>query len=191
MAKFNKVMQCLQHGGSAYRIAWVKDKDQEIMMQIPQCIAKEIVPKMTSVQEGTKSKLQRRGTGEIEYHHQVIIISYSINKELPNRATYYIPTWEDIFADDWVLKQPEGFYIARMADEIEELDERHNRLARFMKEKLFFDLSREKQMLLEEQYDAMVLYSTKLRQRIEIELREQAQKKELCIDAQSGTKSTK
>jgi len=44
------------------------------MMQIPQRIAKDIVPKMTSVQDIVKPKINTVGSGEIEYHHQVIII---------------------------------------------------------------------------------------------------------------------
>ena len=45
-------------------------------MQIPQRIAKDIVPKMTSVQDSVKPKISTVGSGEIEYHDQVIIIEF-------------------------------------------------------------------------------------------------------------------
>lgn len=99
MAKFSEVIECLKNGGTAQRIAWDVEGDKEIMMQIPQRIAKDIVPKMTSVQNGIKPKLSTVGSGEIEYHDQVIIISFTDDGKTPARATYYIPTWEDIFAD--------------------------------------------------------------------------------------------
>lgn len=38
-------------------MSWAEDGDKEIMMQIPQRIGKDIVPKMTSVQESIKPKL--------------------------------------------------------------------------------------------------------------------------------------
>ena len=55
MAKFAEVIECLKNGGTAQRIAWDVNGDKEIMMQIPQRIAKDIVPKMTSVQDIVKT----------------------------------------------------------------------------------------------------------------------------------------
>lgn len=75
MAKFKDVISCLKHGGTATRQAW-NDKNIEVMMQIPQRIAKEIVPKMTSVQESIKPKISTVGNGEIEYRDQVLIITF-------------------------------------------------------------------------------------------------------------------
>ena len=43
MAKFAEVIQCLRHGGTAARQAWDVLGNKEIMMQIPQRIAKDIV----------------------------------------------------------------------------------------------------------------------------------------------------
>ena len=106
MAKFAEVIECLKNGGTASRQAWDVRGDMEVMMQIPQCISKDIVPKMTSVQEYIKPKINTVGSGEIEYHDQVIIITFVDDEKTPARATYYIPTWEDIFADDWRLSDP-------------------------------------------------------------------------------------
>lgn len=101
MANFAKVIDCLKKGGTACRMAWDVRGDFEIMMQVPSRISKDIVPRMTSLQEGIKPKIGTVGSGEIEYHDQVLIIEFTDDGVTPARATYYIPTWEDIFADDW------------------------------------------------------------------------------------------
>lgn len=100
MAKFSEVIECLKNGGVARRAIW--GVNNEIMMQIPARISKDVVPKMTSLQEMAKRRISATGSGEIEYHDQVLLISYSEDRVTPAKATYYIPTWEDIFADDWV-----------------------------------------------------------------------------------------
>lgn len=105
MAKFSEVIECLKNGGTAARQSWDVLGDKEIMMQIPQRISKDIVPKMTSLQESIKPKISTVGSGEIEYHDQVIIIEFKDDEKTPARATYYIPTWEDIFADDWRISK--------------------------------------------------------------------------------------
>ena len=110
MAKFKEVIECLKNGGTAQRIAWHVEGDKEIIMQIPQRIAKGIVPKMTSVQDHIKPKLSTVGSGEIEYHDQVLIITFTDDGKTPARATYYIPTWEDIMADDWRLSEDADAY---------------------------------------------------------------------------------
>ena len=169
MAKFAEVIECLKNGGTAQRIAWDVTGDKEIMMQIPQRIAADIVPKMTSVQEIVKPKIGTVGSGEIEYHHQVIIIEFKDDEKTPARATYYIPTWEDIMADDWRMTQPADSYKARMQTEVMELEDKAEKLKQFFYSQIYNDLPKEKRDLMMEQYDAMVLYSTKLRQRCELE----------------------
>lgn len=106
MAKFADVIECLKSGGIANRQAWDVLGDKQIMMQIPQRISKDIVPKMTSVQDIVKPLISTIGSGEIEYHHQVLIIEFTDDEKTPARATYYIPTWEDIMAEDWRILQP-------------------------------------------------------------------------------------
>lgn len=91
MTKFKDVICCIKNGGTARRMSWAEDGDKEIMMQIPQRISKDIVPKMTSVQESIKPKLSTVGSGEIEYHDQVIIITFTDDGMTPARATYYVP----------------------------------------------------------------------------------------------------
>jgi hypothetical protein len=169
MAKFAEVIECLKNGGKAQRIAWDVTGDKEIMMQIPQRIAKDIVPKMTSVQDIVKSKISTVGSGEIEYHHQVIIIEFKDDEKTPARATYYIPTWEDIMADDWRLTQPANSYIARMVNEREELSDKAEKLNKFFSSSIFNGLPDNKKELMERQYKLMVEYVEVLDERVKLE----------------------
>lgn len=101
---FSAVIECLKKGGSAARASWTGNK--EIVMQIPQCIAKDIVPKMTSLPASIKPKIETVGSGEISYHDQVLMIAFTDDGKTPASATYYIPTWEDIMAEDWRCTTP-------------------------------------------------------------------------------------
>lgn len=169
MAKFAEVIQCLRHGGTAARQAWDVLGNKEIMMQIPQRIAKDIVPKMTSVQESVKPKINTVGSGEIEYHDQVIIIEFVDDEKTPARATYYIPTWEDIFADDWRLTQTADSFVLRMEDEIAEVEERAGKLCSFFQTAIFGNLPDEKKELMREQLRVMREYLGILGKRCELE----------------------
>ena len=170
MAKFAEVIECLKNGGTAARQSWyVRGREMEVMMQIPQRISKDIVPKMTSVQEHIKPKINTVGSGEIEYHDQVIIITFVDDFKTPARATYYIPTWEDIFADDWVLSEPIDAYKHRMAAESEQLHDRIDKLNRFFYSPLFERLPEEKQLLMKRQCEAMGKYFDILQERIKME----------------------
>ena len=169
MAKFAEVIECLKNGGTAQRIAWDVNGDKEIMMQIPQRIAKDIVPKMTSVQDIVKPKIGTVGSGEIEYHHQVLIIEFKDDEKTPARATYYIPTWEDIMADDWRLTQPADSYIARMVTEREELAEKASKRKVFINTDIFAYLPDGEKELMERQYKLMTEYVEVLDERIKFE----------------------
>lgn len=169
MAKFAEVIECLRYGGTATRHAWDVRGDMEVMMQIPQRISKDIVPKMTSVQEHIKPKISTVGSGEIEYHDQVIIITFTDDGQTPARATYYIPTWEDIFADDWVLSEPFDAYKHRMTAESEQLQERIGEFNQFFCSPLFDSLPEEKQLLMMQQCEAMGKYLDVLQELIKFE----------------------
>ena len=95
MAKFDKVIECLNKGGSAWRGEWCAKGEN-----------KEIVPKMTSLPDAIKPKVSTVGNGEIAYHDQVLQIIFTDDEKTPASATYFIPTWEDIFAEDWVVLMP-------------------------------------------------------------------------------------
>ena len=97
--KFAEIIEGLKNGSVYQRNAWSGNK--VIMMQIPATIPADVVPKMTSVQLSLKEMLSTIGSGAISNHDQVIIVDMVDDKEVDAKATYYVPTWEDIFADDW------------------------------------------------------------------------------------------
>ena len=106
---FTAVIECLKKGGHASRSVWHDNK--EIVMQIPQCIAKDVVPKMTSLPAAIKPKISTVGNGEISYHDPVLMITFTDDEKTPASATYYIPTWEDILAEDWNCLTPAEEYV--------------------------------------------------------------------------------
>jgi hypothetical protein len=171
MAKFAEVIECLKNGGTAARQAWDVRGDMEVMMQIPQRISKDIVPKMTSVQEHIKPKINTVGSGEIEYHDQVIIITFVDDEKTPARATYYFPTWEDIFADDWRLSEPYDAYKHHMTAESEQLNGEIDDLKQFFRSPLFESLPEENQLLMKRQCEAMGTYYDILQERIKLEFK--------------------
>jgi hypothetical protein len=68
-----------------------------ITMQIPCNIKPEVIPNMQSLCPKAKELLSvKKG---LYYHHQVLRITPMGDKA---KATYYQPTWEDIFASDWL-----------------------------------------------------------------------------------------
>lgn len=72
-----------------------------IVKQIPQTVPADVVPRMTSLPEHAKAIIGTMADGALSYHDQVLLIE--ANDNCPeSHATYYIPTWEDIFADDWI-----------------------------------------------------------------------------------------
>lgn len=97
--KFTEVIEGLQQGHNYTRSSWNGKKF--ITLQIPADISCDIIPKMTSLNDEAKELLLDLGDGMIHYRNQVLQVSLD-NDDSQNIATYYIPTWEDIFADDWV-----------------------------------------------------------------------------------------
>ena len=97
--KFKEILDRLQAGETFSRASW--DGNKYIVCQIPQVVPKEIVPKMTSLPNHAKSILSTVGSGAISYHDQVLIINNIDRSDVDATATSYVPTWEDIFADDW------------------------------------------------------------------------------------------
>lgn len=108
--KFKFIIDSIQEGKTVRRSCW--GLNSFIVKQIPQTISPDIVPKMTSLPSMAKEHIHESiidstepGGGSISYHDQVIIIT--INPITGDAdATYYIPTWEDIFAEDWQIILP-------------------------------------------------------------------------------------
>lgn len=107
--KFAEVIEALQKGGLATRYSTPAFYGKKIVKQIPQTVPAEVVPKMTSLPDSIKVQIGTVGLGDefqgsISYHDQVLIVT--INDFERVSATSYTPTWEDIFADDWMIEMP-------------------------------------------------------------------------------------
>lgn len=100
MEKFGKVIEHLRKEGMARRASW--EPGREIVAHRDTGVRREYVPMMTSLPETAKAKIGRSGSGEITFDNQVLIIRFQDGAK-PAEATGYTPTWDDIFAEDWVL----------------------------------------------------------------------------------------
>ena len=107
---FGDIIKELKNGKTVRRSTWWINRF--IVRQIPQTISPDIVPHMTSLPDMAKEHIKQSaidanetGGGSISYHDQVISIDVNPTTG-DSRATYYIPTWEDIFAEDWVVILP-------------------------------------------------------------------------------------
>ena len=172
MAKFKDVISCLKNGGTATRQAW-SDKNIEVMMQIPQRIAKEIVPKMTSVQEIIKPKINTVGSGEIEYHDQVLIITFVDDEKTPAKATYYAPSWEDIFAEDWIVTNSIESHIKSLVEYADDTALRHDELLDLTKTGMYErHVSAEKKAVIQKEIAALATLHEVLVERYNLEQKE-------------------
>lgn len=79
----------------ARRANW--DDDMFIFAQIPANINKEIIPKMQSLSEVVKREITEAGITSLSYQNQIC-------KFDNGNITYYTPTGNEIFADDWETK---------------------------------------------------------------------------------------
>ncbi len=95
--KFTEVIEGLQQGHNYGRSSW---DGKFITSQIPADIPDSVIPKMTSLNHEAKVSLLGHGDRMIHYRNQVLLVSLG-QDDGQNVATYYVPTWDDIFADDW------------------------------------------------------------------------------------------
>lgn len=92
---FAEVIEGLKNGKNFTCTSSTALNGKFITLQIPADI-----PKMQSLNDGAKAILATVGDCQIHYRNQVIMIN-KVDSE-KNIATYYTPTWEDIFSDDWI-----------------------------------------------------------------------------------------
>ena len=97
---FAEVIEGLKNGQNFTRINSPLLNGKFITMQIPADIPTDVIPKMASLNNGAKAILGTVGDCQIHYRNQVLMVNKVDGEE--NIATYYMPTWEDIFADDWI-----------------------------------------------------------------------------------------
>lgn len=98
--KFSEIIDRLNKGETFRRCSSPTWAGKFIVKQIPQTVPAEVVPRMTSLPDHAKAFIGTMGDGSISYHDQVLLVEANDNCPKPH-ATYYIPTWEDIFADAW------------------------------------------------------------------------------------------
>ena len=80
----------------ARRANW-DDDDMFIFAQIPANINEETIPKMQSLPEVVKREITEAGMTSLSYQNQICKFD---NGDI----TYYTPTGNEIFADDWETK---------------------------------------------------------------------------------------
>ena len=79
----------------ARRANW--DNDVFIFAQVPANINKETIPKMQSLPEVVKREITEAGITSLSYQNQICKFDNC-------NITYYTPTGNEIFADDWKTK---------------------------------------------------------------------------------------
>lgn len=83
----------------ARRANW--DDDMFIFAQIPANINEETIPKMQSLLEVVKHEITEAGITSLSYQNQICKFD---NGDI----TYYTPTGNEIFADDWETKSDDA-----------------------------------------------------------------------------------
>lgn len=97
--KFSEVLESLRNGERLTN-ATLSNNNSFICRQVPQAVDKTIIPKMSSLPEVVKEFLKDRG--DICYHDQVLLVEWDSVRGA-YMATSYIPTWFDIFREDWTI----------------------------------------------------------------------------------------
>ena len=99
--KFSEVLDALK-GGERLVNSSLSEKNAFIVRQVPQVVPAEVVLKMSSLPESAKKHIEFMGGSELEFIDQVLLVWWSPMQER-YIATSYIPTWYDIFREDWTI----------------------------------------------------------------------------------------
>lgn len=83
----------------ARRANW--DDDMFIFAQIPANINEETIPKMQSLPDVVKREIIELGFTSLDYQNQICKFDNGV-------ITYYTPTSNEIFADDWETKSDDA-----------------------------------------------------------------------------------
>ena len=83
----------------ARRANW--DNNVFIFTQVPAYINEEIIPKMQSLPDVVKREITEAGITNLSYQNQIC-------KFDNGNITYYTPTGNEIFADDWETKSDDA-----------------------------------------------------------------------------------
>ena len=110
--KFEEAINELNQGKCITRLSWnkgVASNGNFIFKQIPAEIPIEIVPKMQSLPVSVKQifnqrfKLTNFEDSKNKFYSSVKYINQIVKVDNENNITYYTPSGEDIFAEDWVI----------------------------------------------------------------------------------------
>lgn len=97
---FGEVIECVKtRSYIAKRANW--DDDVFIFSQVPADINEETIPKMQSLPEVVKREIIEAGITSLSYQNQIC-------KFDNGNITYYTPTGNEIFADDWKTKSDDA-----------------------------------------------------------------------------------
>lgn len=97
---FGKAIECVKtRSYIARRANW--NDDVFIFSQVPAYINEEIIPKMQSLPEVVKREITEAGITSLSYQNQICKFD---NGDI----TYYTPTGNEIFADDWETKSDDA-----------------------------------------------------------------------------------
>lgn len=96
--KFSEVLEELRNGARLTNSSL--SGTGFIVRHVPTYVENEVIPKMNSLPEETKEFLKERG--DIRFTDQVLLFQWSPIQEA-YIATSYIPTWGDIFREDWTV----------------------------------------------------------------------------------------
>lgn len=97
---FGEAIECVKtRSYIARRANW--DDDTFIFAQIPANINEETIPKMQSLPEVVKREITEAGITSLSYQNQIC-------KFDNGNITYYTPTGNEIFADDWETKSDDA-----------------------------------------------------------------------------------
>lgn len=99
---FGQALESLKRGNLIARKEW--GGKCFIVKQINSDIASDIVPKMQSLPDAAKTEISKHGDGSIHYREQCLVV-YP-DAEFGCMATNYVPDWQDMFANDWVVVNP-------------------------------------------------------------------------------------
>lgn len=77
------------------------DNDVFIFAQVPADINEETIPKMQSLPEVVKREIIESGFTSLDYQNQICKFDNGV-------ITYYTPTGNEIFADDWETKSDDA-----------------------------------------------------------------------------------
>lgn len=104
--KFEDALPLVKRGTHiASRQAWYSF--EFIFSQVPANIEADIIPNMISLPDVVKKEFKENHVAPIKYRHQICRVK-------SNKITYYTPTGDDMYADDWMIKGETGDYICEI-----------------------------------------------------------------------------